>query len=125
MKKIIPILFLLLNLISYSHINEIIKLNENPKLKEKILKGVKAKGSIANEVLQKDTLLEVRTALNSLGVDFNEQESIDRFILDFPKGDQGKRSWKELWIIKIKSNYFFIPITFKENPKLGGVNWSI
>jgi hypothetical protein len=78
----------------------------------KLPPGVVQAGSLANEILIRDTMMAVQTKVYALGCD--KPETIKQFyVVSLPTGPEGLQTWQEKWIVAGCGQEYPVDITFR------------
>ncbi|MGK7911506.1 MAG: hypothetical protein AB4050_08490 [Synechococcus sp.] len=89
---------------------------------EPMPEGAIQAGSLANQTLIQDALVGVSAKTSTLGCDTPEQ--VSPYVTQLPAGEEGSRSWRELWVVQGCDREFSINLRFNEDGP-NASNWNI
>ncbi|MEL7084129.1 MAG: hypothetical protein AAGM36_06485 [Cyanobacteria bacterium J06597_1] len=89
---------------------------------EPLPEGAIQAGSLANQTLIQDALIGISAKTSTLGCDTPEQ--VSPYVTQLPTGEEGSRSWRELWVVQGCDREFPINIRFNEDGP-NAANWTI
>lgn len=69
-------------------------------------------GSMANEILVRDTMTPVMITAQTKGC--QSPQGVTPFLKAEPSGEVGQRQWQEVWVVQCGNQNYPVDITFKE-----------
>lgn len=78
-------------------------------------------GSLANEILVRDTMLPVMAGAHAQGC--RSPQGVVPFVKAEPSGAEGARRWQEIWVVRCGNRNYPMEITFRETGS--GVSYMI
>ncbi|MDO4693484.1 MAG: hypothetical protein Q4A62_02505 [Eikenella sp.] len=74
--------------------------------------GVIRAGSMANEILVRDTMTPVMISAQARGC--QSPQGVVPFLKAEPGGAVGRRQWREIWVVQCGNQNYPVDVTFKE-----------
>lgn len=69
-------------------------------------------GSMANEILVRDTMTPVLVSAHTRGC--QNAQGVTPFLKADPSGAVGRRQWQEIWVVQCANQNYPVDITFQE-----------
>ncbi|EGY51589.1 hypothetical protein [Neisseria shayeganii] len=69
-------------------------------------------GSMANEILVRDTMTPVMISAHTQGC--QSPQGVAPFLKAEPSGAVGQRQWQEIWVVQCGNQNYLVDVTFKE-----------
>ena len=88
---------------------------------EALPKGAIKDGSLSNKQLIGDAKVGVAAQVATLGC--NKPVKVNFFVTQMPKGKEGSRVWKELWVVEGCKKKYPVKVRFQEDAT--GAAWTI